>query len=118
MPDQIEQLLMDLATASHELGVIIEKLTVMAVDPATSEAEKRRIKLKLPTMRSDRRDLDALFVAIEDDLQAMPPPGDAALTELGEVTTKLAADVAKAQTADALLGLATSLVAAARQVAG
>ncbi len=106
----------DIANASHHLGEVIADLDQIRLDPATPGAERTRIMLVLPRLRTRRRELDAEFDALVARAQAMPPPPDAIVASIHEATVALARRVTSAAEATVALTLALAVVTEARRL--
>jgi hypothetical protein len=112
----VDDLVLDLAVAFQGLGRIIDILEER-LDHTNDENERRAIFLRLPVLESDRRDIQAKIIAIQAVKDRFPLPPVEVAAALADATSDLSARLAGAQRIDVLFGLATKVIASARQVA-
>ncbi len=112
----MDDVLFAISMASLELGLLQTKLQDRAMSPDISTDMRNEIALQLPEIATKKRDLDRLVIARRQ--ATFPDPTPAVMDNLTKATQEISKAIAADARVGVLLGLAGSLVGAAKALGG
>jgi hypothetical protein len=115
MPHDKQDLMLQLAISTHDLGTAITSLQVRLTQVVVT-SERNSILLALPRLKTDQRSLEATLAAMAADTDTVPLPSDGQFTALEGAADQLSAATARLQSAEVVVAAATDLVNAVRSI--